>query len=575
MIPYHHTGIYLFTGILILNLAMGHVRANEIEYPGKDFAKLDTFEAVAVEDADKLFKQKDYRGAYAGYKAYTIEFPQGRALPYVLLRMGRCLHLSGKRNTAIKAYQDVVDYFPNDVRYAAAAMYYIGQCHAQNGNEDAALAAWAKLAKDKDYVGEPLSGTALIALAKAMSDRNNHEEATRYRWRTAVAFAKSNPKAAEDARSAVVHHYTVRSPNQNKLLEFCKEIDGFGWRQTIDNPQDSPVYWNYVLDRVLNARVEDAKRVEIARYWDSQMGDRFASDDALRVRWFTVRLLHDKDAQAWYQRMTTQFKSQPVTIERIRQWLPYFNRYPEARVAFFDEYAKPMLSSLDTKQQVALMNYLRHPMGMHEQAVALMNTIDTRNMDDAELKAFADFAAIYNDQDVVLRTTSRMNDKILAARTRFDFYSRRAERNGDYQQKALAEVPVLQKSPEHAQAIVWPHARLMHWQGKYDEAIKLYRSANRQPQSTWEIIACRLAMKQYDKAIELARELESVGGKTAAEACLKAADIYRLSGDKSREVQQLQLVLRRYPGSAESSTAHNRLENYGIKIIGGEAVAED
>ena len=31
-----------------------------------------------MEDADKLFIKKDYRGAYAAYKAYSIEFAKGR-----------------------------------------------------------------------------------------------------------------------------------------------------------------------------------------------------------------------------------------------------------------------------------------------------------------------------------------------------------------------------------------------------------------------------------------------------------------------------------------------------------------
>lgn len=134
--------------------------SQEITYPSKEFSKLDTFEAVALEDADKLFGKKDYKGAFAAYKAYTFEFAKGDALPYVLLRMGRCLHILGKRNTAIKAYQDVVDYFPDDVRYAAAALFYIGQCHAQNGNEDKSIATWARLVKDKDYVNQPRSGSA-------------------------------------------------------------------------------------------------------------------------------------------------------------------------------------------------------------------------------------------------------------------------------------------------------------------------------------------------------------------------------------------------------------------------------
>ena len=139
------------------------------------------------------------------------------------------------------------------------------------------------------------------------------------------------------------------------------------------------------------------------------------------------------------------------------------------------------------------------------------------------------------------------------------------------QKKALAELPALKKSPDHAQAIVWPHATLMQWQGPYEEAIRLYQSANRGVDSTWAVIGCRVSLKQFDQAIKLTRELETLGGNVAATACLKAADIYKAGGDKKKEVQQLQLVLRRYPKSSQSSQAHDRLESYGVKIIGGEA----
>jgi len=53
------------------------------------------------------------------------------------------------------------------------------------------------------------------------------------------------------------------------------------------------------------------------------------------------------------------------------------------------------------------------------------------------------------------------------------------------------------------------------------------------------------------------------------------ADIYRISGDKGKEVDQLRVVLRRYPKSGESSVAHERLEGYGVKLVGGEAEAEE
>jgi hypothetical protein len=69
--------------------------------------------------------------------------------------------------------------------------------------------------------------------------------------------------------------------------------------------------------------------------------------------------------------------------------------------------------------------------------------------------------------------------------------------------------------------------------------------------------------------------LESVGGATASRASLKIADIYRISGNKGKEVQQLRMVLRRYPKSGESSEAHNRLESYGVALTGGESEAEE
>lgn len=547
----------------------------ELLYPGDDFAKLDTFEAVAVEDADKLFIKKDYRGAYAAYKAYSFEFAKGKALPYVLLRMGRCLHLMDKRNTAIKAYQDVVDYFPDNIPYAAAALYYIGQCHAQNGNEAKSLATWARLVKDKQYVSQPRSGSALASLATAMEKRGDFEEATSYRWRTAVAFRKSNRNASETARASVVFHYVIRSPNHAKLMEFCEEAGGFRWQQTITRPNDSPKYWSHVFTTVLGSKVDAPKKEAACRYWSQQMGDRFVENESLRVDWFTMQLGYEKDPAKWAERMDKQFKLKPVTLARVKQWLGHYGRDHKARAAFFAQYAQPMLAGLKNDEKISLMKVLRYPYKMHEQAAAVMRTVSTSGMDDEALRDLADYVAIYDGEEAFLRYVGRIKNSTFAAKTRFDFYYRLAFRNGDFQKKAMAEVPVLRKSTEYAQEIAWAHATLTQWQGQYEQAIKLYRAANRQPDSTWAVIECLLALKQYAQAIKLTGELEMVRGSVAAAACLKAADIYRAAGNKAKEVQQLQLVLRRYPKSSQSSTAHGRLESYGVKVIGGEAKAEE
>lgn len=61
-------------------------------------------------------------------------------------------------------------------------------------------AVWAKMVKDDDYVSQPNSGTALTYLGNAMDKLGKFEEATEYHWRTAVAFLKTNDRAAAAAR---------------------------------------------------------------------------------------------------------------------------------------------------------------------------------------------------------------------------------------------------------------------------------------------------------------------------------------------------------------------------------------
>ena len=174
-----------------------------------------------------------------------------------------------------------------------------------------------------------------------------------------------------------------------------------------------------------------------------------------------------------------------------------------------------------------------------------------------------------------MRILGRIQDKNFAAKARYDYFMSKGHRNAPMMEKALAEIPVLIKMPEYSKDVTWSKGEILRWLGRHDEAIKAYQAANRQPQSTWMVAECQIALKQFGAAIKTVQGLESVGGSTAAQACFKIADIHRVSGDKGKEVQQLRLVLRRYPKSGESSTAHDRLESYGVKVTGGEAVAEE
>lgn len=590
--------------LLLVSDVSAERAGEEILYPGKDFAKLDTFEGLKLEDADKLYIKKDYKGAYASYKSFTFEFTKSPALAYALLRMGRCLHQLDKRHAAIKAYQDVVDYFPDDVRSAAAALYYQGVCHQQNGDTAKQTAVWARMVKDDGYVAMPNSGTALAFLAGAMDKLEKFEEATEYRWRTAVNFAQSNPRAAKEARNAVIYHYACRRPNHDKLKEFFTATGAFADRDGKgENPQEDTRYWRTALDYAL--RAPDESKENVCRYWAGKFGKLFPQNDGLRIRLFDVQRVYEKDNEAWAAKMEKQFKLQPASLGRVADWIRHFNWKPTLELAFamkhggplvaaakpkertqvmermrrnrdkfYAKWVQPTVNSMNKDEKIWLMNRLRHPCGLHNEAQAVMRTVPIQGMTDEELRSMGMFAANYLPEEDVLRYFAKIKDKLYAAKTRFDYYMSKSHRNRPFQEKALAEIPALKKSPKYASGLDWTAAELLHRLGRYDEAIKGYRAANRQPDSTWKITDCLVAMKQYAQAIKTVQDLESVKSTQAA-ACFKIADIYRMSGDKGKEVQQLRLVLKRYPKSGESSEAHNRLESYGVALIGGEAEAEE
>jgi tetratricopeptide (TPR) repeat protein len=555
----------------------GHQAGQEILYlyPGEAFSKLDTFEGLNLEDADKLYIKKDFKGAFAAYKAFSFEFAKSKALPYVLLRMGRCLHQLEKRNEAIKGYQDVVDYFPDEVVYAAAALYYIGECHGQNGDDNKKLAVWASLVKDDDYVAQPNSGTALTYLGSAMEKLGKFEEATEYRWRTAVAFLQINPGAAQVARQAVIAHYVMRNPNHEKLKEFYTVASGFDGRGgNVDKPQDDTRYWHTVLNQALGASGNGVDREKVCQYWGPKMGDRFADSDDLRKTWFEVQLAYEKDRSKWAARMEKQFAQKPTTPDRVMQWCDAYGYDPKVRAAFFEKNSKAILAGLKLNDKLNLMERLRR-LQMNDEAQSLLRSISLQGLTDEEIRSFAFAASNYQGEEEVMRIFARIKDSSFASKARFDYYVGRSHRNPPYQEKALAEIPTLKKDPKYAgPGLAWSEADLLRTLGRYEEAIKAYQAANRQPDSTWAVTDCLVALKQYPQAIKNVQGLESVGGSVAAQACFKVADIYRIAGDKGKEVDQLRLVLRRYPKSGESSAAHERLESYGVKIIGGEAKTE-
>jgi tetratricopeptide (TPR) repeat protein len=556
----------------------------ELMLDAKIFSKLDTFESVSLEEADRAFSEHDFVGAAAAYKAFTFEFGQSKALCYALFRMARCMHLVDKRNAAIKAYQNVVDYFPDNVVFAAEAMYQQGICHRENGDDNKCVAVWAKMVKDRDYVNQAKSGTALEFLAKLMDKRKKYKDATEYRWRTAKNFRKKNPHAAHNAGVGVVDYYVWLKDLEN-LSKFCVDASGVGFTRVgygnridqlkgFEKPETCRGFWSRALDHAqkLNRGADNDERLrarkEVTKYWVGQSETRFKDED-WKIHIANCKLIYEEDGRKkWHDRIDGLFSASPVTLERVKKYMGVYNYNKSVRLSFFKKNAQPIINSMkDFKEKIDFAKFLRSKR-MEEEASTIANAITPGGLKDDELVSLLSFFSVGTDRYNLI--WSKIKDKFLAAKTRLDQWWRHRK-----WEEALVDIQVLKKSPKYAQQVVWMEAECLQFTQQFEKAIKAFRAANRQPDSTWRVADCQIAMEQFDDAVRTVTGLQMVGGAVASRAAYKIADIYKLMGKKGKEIDQLRLVLRRHPGTREASGAHQRLERYGVKLIGGESKAKE
>ena len=123
------------------------------------------------------------------------------------------------------------------------------------------------------------------------------------------------------------------------------------------------------------------------------------------------------------------------------------------------------------------------------------------------------------------------------------------------------------KVPATAKEAYWIKAELLQYSGKFPEAISAYQAADNPPQNLWRIVDCQLALKQRDQALKQLREIENFFQDQAPAAALKIAYLYR--EDRKQFIAFLRGVLKKYPKSSQSSTAHLELEALGVNIGGG------
>ncbi len=136
---------------------------------------------------------------------------------------------------------------------------------------------------------------------------------------------------------------------------------------------------------------------------------------------------------------------------------------------------------------------------------------------------------------------------------------------------------MLNKHPQHADAIQWRLGEVFNRTGKYPEAIACYNQSQREPLSLFRIAECQGSMKQHDASIQTLVGVLNFFKSAAPEAQYKIAGHYAAKGDKEAAIRTLKTVCKVHLNTSWAGRAHQDLTlTYGIDVtLGGAAKKEE
>ncbi len=430
------------------------------------------------------------------------------------------------------------------------------------------MQAWAKMADDAGYSQHPLAAAAIARLADHIAKEGRPDKAVAYHEQVAVNFRKSNPEAAKYAIEQVVAHHVRTQPDEAKLRAFYQKVGGFG-----PNPErveadleKSARYWGALGWDVRRlgqfAEAEAGLRDRYYRYWTGALDGRFPEWDDFQLNVAHLKLACEKDGAKWQERLDKLFERNQKAGDyaRIIRWMGMF---PKNKAKVMEYYNKLAFEKMKNGEIRDVMKLFYEKVEDPKMARNLFGKLRLGEMADGEK---ADLAKYFwaRDAGLVKDICMTFDDKELGQMEYLRFHHSRKD--------AKQGVPLadqMAKVPRFAADALWLKAQLLHGDKQYPAAIAAYQQCNNPPENIWAISDCYAKLGKVDQAVAQLREIEAFFKPHASEAALRIAGLYREAGMRPQQVAALRMVLKKYPESAQSRSAHEDLERMGVKMGGG------
>lgn len=508
--------------VLVLTVASVVMAAPQWDWPldPQRYGRMNPFERAQYDKAAELVKQQNYKAAASEFEKFNVQFGDSKNLSYMLFMRGYCLHLAKDRNAAIKVYHEVLDYFPDQTWDAGSAIYHIGSAHIENGDTLKGLQVLKQMMDDQRFKDHPLAAGALRQIAENNWRNLEFDQAVSAWQRVVREYGKQNEYQARVATESLIQCQVLRGllPGVEQFL--VENLD----EKAKQDPQRRKKTAEYIWDRANDSLWNYRNRPE---QLPKPFGDKItpAQGKALYEWFVSTRPQWEKadDLWGWYDRaLRTLIVYHPDKAERQRL-LEQATQYAKA----------------------------------HKDAAE----------GDARLARLCDICREGWAFDLATYSLTYMKDRLWAKYKQHEVLV--GENKNEEAGKVLEEVEAAGNA-EWTKRAMRARADLYHHRlNRQEQAIKLYTDLNNPPDNLWNIQDCYMRWGKPEESLRTLSEIQNIFPDQASRALWQKAWNMNQVGDKKRAASYAKALLKLYKDSNESSSAHQLLEQYGIKTGGG------
>ena len=477
------------------------------------FKKLNTFARAQYNKAVGLYEKGQHKVAAKEFEKFRIQFPDSPIISHVLFMQARSQHFSKDRHHAVKTYTEVLDYFGDDIKNAAPAIYFLSQAHWDNGDVKKSLEIMKQMVGDDRYRKHPLAAGALRTLADNHWKNGQYSTAIHYWKQTVRDFAKSNPGEAGRARNRVVAWYLN-----------ARNYAGYEHWMIVPAKREDPAYRKGIVQYAMGIQGG------IAGY-PLKRGERKGAKRRL------------DDRLAFYEYIMVNKKWWVKTKDMWGWWIVLWD----------------WSDSLGKKKEV-------------EQAIDEVVKIIKTTKDDAERDGkwiWMIGRMMSRNQIAEVRIIiSYLTDRMLAEWQIYMLLS--------FHGKHLEVDKQLQKIEKLGHGTHWEtdafRARAMLYKDTlawYEKAIKLFNQIDDPPWTLWMISQCYWSWKKPKEAITMLHTIENMFPPQGPAAAWQRAVYYDAMGEGKMSIKECRRIMKMYRRTGQSSSAHQMLEKYKKKTGGG------